>query len=175
MLGSCIVIAVSWRALHHPRSHGFYRFFAFEGVLLLVVLNLPYWFGAPFSPLHLLSWQVLGLSLLFLFWGVVLLRCLGGVRQKGRPAANLPFENTGLLVTTGIYRFIRHPMYSSLLLLAWGAFLKHISLFSVVVVGATSLLLYATARAEERENLAFFGGVYREYMKRTRMFLPFLF
>ena len=66
-------------------------------------------------------------------------------------------------------------MYSSLLLLAWGAFLKHISLFSVVVVGATSLLLYATARAEERENLAFFGGVYREYMKRTRMFLPFLF
>ena len=38
---------------------------------------------------------------------------------------NLAFENTVKLVEVGLYRFIRHPMYASLLLLAWGAFLKH--------------------------------------------------
>jgi len=33
----------------------------------------------------------------------------------------------------------------------------------------------ATAKVEERKNIRFFGPVYEAYMKRTRMFIPFLF
>jgi protein-S-isoprenylcysteine O-methyltransferase Ste14 len=33
-------------------------------------------------------------------------------------------EKTTILVTTGAYRYIRHPLYSSLLFLAWGIFFK---------------------------------------------------
>ena len=44
-----------------------------------------------------------------------------------------------------------------------------------VLVLAASFLLWATARAEEAEDVRFFGQVYRDYMKKTRMFIPYLF
>ena len=76
---------------------------------------------------------------------------------------------------TGLYRYIRHPMYSSLLFLAWGAFLKHITPLTSMLILAVSGFLTACARVEERENIRFFGSVYDEYMQRTGMFIPRLF
>jgi protein-S-isoprenylcysteine O-methyltransferase Ste14 len=35
--------------------------------------------------------------------------------------------------------------------------------------------VYLTARTEEAENLAKFGQIYRDYMLKTRRFIPFLF
>jgi protein-S-isoprenylcysteine O-methyltransferase Ste14 len=84
-------------------------------------------------------------------------------------------ETTTQLVTTGAFKDIRHPLYSSLLLLAWGVFFKHPSWGAGgVVVGATALLL-ATAKVEEVENIRYFGAAYRAYMQRTKMFIPFVF
>jgi protein-S-isoprenylcysteine O-methyltransferase Ste14 len=37
------------------------------------------------------------------------------------------------------------------------------------------MFLVATVRAEEAENIHFFGPAYREYMRQTKMFVPFLF
>jgi protein-S-isoprenylcysteine O-methyltransferase Ste14 len=37
------------------------------------------------------------------------------------------------------------------------------------------VFLYAAARVEERENIGRFGEEYRQYMKKSRMFIPFLF
>lgn len=53
--GTVFFVAVSWRSLRHPASHGFFRFFAFEAILCLVVLNARVWFRRPFAPLQLLS------------------------------------------------------------------------------------------------------------------------
>jgi hypothetical protein len=65
---------LSWKPLHNVHSHGFYRFFAFEGTLIMVFINLPYWLTEPFSPLQLLSWIVLFLSTLIVFQGIWLLK-----------------------------------------------------------------------------------------------------
>jgi protein-S-isoprenylcysteine O-methyltransferase Ste14 len=79
-------------------------------------------------------------------------------------------------VTRGAYRFIRHPMYASLLLLAWGIFFKDpASLAGLALAGLASLCLYLTARVEESENLRRFGEEYRVYMRGTKRFIPFLF
>jgi protein-S-isoprenylcysteine O-methyltransferase Ste14 len=40
---------------------------------------------------------------------------------------------------------------------------------------AATLFLVATARIEEAEDVRFFGAAYQEYMKQTKMFIPFLF
>jgi protein-S-isoprenylcysteine O-methyltransferase Ste14 len=40
---------------------------------------------------------------------------------------------------------------------------------------AATLFLLATAKVEESENVRYFGTAYAEYMKRTKMFIPFLF
>lgn len=84
------------------------------------------------------------------------------------------WENTEKLVTTGIYCYVRHPMYSSLLFLAWGALLKSVTVSTVVLAGVATLALIATAKSEEKENLSRFGEEYRIYMRRTRLFVPFV-
>ena len=95
------------------------------------------------------------------------------LHQIGRPSG--PIENTTTLVISGAYRYIRHPLYSSLLLFSWGVFFKHPSFLGGVLALATCAFLIATARAEEAENLAKFGVDYADYVAETRLFVPFVF
>ena len=87
----------------------------------------------------------------------------------------LAFEKTTTLVTTGIYHYIRHPLYSSLLSLAWGIFFKAPTWLGALLAAAATVFLFATARADEAECVRFFGPAYQAYMKETRRFVPFLF
>jgi len=168
------IVWVSRRSLPHPRSHGFPRFFAFEAVLALLVLNVPHWFREPFKAPQLASWVFLCVSALFVVWGVVLLRRLGGFRPSAEIAPEYGWERTGRLVTVGVYRYIRHPMYSSVLFLAWGALLKYVTVHTLALAVAATVSLLVTAKTEEAENVKRFGTEYLEYMKRTRRFVPFL-
>ena len=79
-----------------------------------------------------------------------------------------------MLIKRGAYRYIRHPLYGSLLLFGWGVFLKEPSFFSAIVTAAASMFLVVTAKVEEGENIQKFGGEYVTYMKETKMFIPFL-
>jgi protein-S-isoprenylcysteine O-methyltransferase Ste14 len=169
------VIVLSWRSLLHPRSHGFSRFFAFEAILGLLVTNLPHWFGDALVPRQLVSWALLLASLVCLIWGLALLRQEGGFDPRAELSAAYGWERTAKLVTRGIFRYIRHPMYASLLFLAWGAYLKNATVPALALAVAGTVALFFTARAEEAENLARFGDEYRAYMARTRRFVPYLF
>ena len=181
--GSVPLLYLSRKPLLAPGAHGFYRFFAWEAILALAVWNLPVWFRDPFRPAQLASWVLLVLSIYPVVAGVRLLRAVGkaGARAPARAAdrsaqANFAFENTSQLVRVGIYRFIRHPLYASLLYLAWGIYLKRpTSPPAVALVGVASASLWLTARADERECRRVFGGEYDDYMRTTRMFVPYLF
>jgi protein-S-isoprenylcysteine O-methyltransferase Ste14 len=94
------------------------------------------------------------------------------LRVVGRPKGGI--EDTSVLVRRGAYRYIRHPLYSSLLLFAWGTFLKDPSLLSIFLAVVASAFLVATARIEEVENIRKFGDDYVTYMRETKMFIPFL-
>jgi protein-S-isoprenylcysteine O-methyltransferase Ste14 len=181
VLASAGIVWVSWRPLRAPRSHGFPRFFAWEAIAALVLLNIEHWFRRPFSPPQLVSWVLLLASVAVLVAGLRMLKVVGAPRADGsaergaQPEANYAFENTTHLVEVGIYRYIRHPLYASLLLLAWGTVLKDLSVGSVLLVAVTTAALFATAILEERENVETFGGEYADYMRRTRRFIPYAF
>ena len=175
IFGSTFFLSFSWRALLNPLSHGFYRFFALEGILILVLLNYPYWHNEMLSPQQLLSWAILSISIFLVVAGLIQLKKHGGHQHREEHPENLAFENTERVVTEGIYHYIRHPMYGSLLLLAWGALLKHIDIGEAVITILVSVFLFLAARMEERENISFFGDSYKEYMKGTRMFIPYIF
>lgn len=175
ILLSILLVALSWRPLLDAGSHGFYRFFAFEGILILVLMNISFWFKRPFSSLQLASWALLSLSILLIVQGFYSLKKLGGHANRKTESSNFPFEDTSSLVTDGIYKLIRHPMYSSLLFLAWGALLKHITVPGIITTLITTVFLVATAKKEELENVLFFGSIYQEYMKRTKMFIPYIY
>lgn len=176
IVATALILYISRSSLRVKGSHGFYRFFAWELILVLFLLNVEQWFKAPFTTLHIISWLLLMASLIPLFTGVRSLKRSGQqVEERGEESELYAFERTTKLVTSGVYRYIRHPLYSSLLLLTWAIIFKDVTLYTAMLGVAASLLLYATARADEAECIRYFGSEYEEYMKRSRCFLPFLF
>ena len=174
ILLSCVLAWVCRRQLVNPRCHGFYRFFAFEGILWLWLNALPLWHHKLISVAQSLSLLLMVSALGLVVGGVHGLRRHGGVSERQDAGENFSFENTGTLVTRGIFAHIRHPMYSALLLLNWGLVCKRPELDAIVIALLVSGALYLTARTEEQENHAFFGPCYNEYVKRSSMFLPFI-
>jgi protein-S-isoprenylcysteine O-methyltransferase Ste14 len=171
-------IGITWvsrSSLRNIRHHGFYRFFSWEVILILFLMNVGYWFADPFSLRQILSWSFLVISLVLILQGVRLFRKGGHIDQDRQDPALVGVEKTTRLVTTGVYHYIRHPFYSSLLFLGWGVLLKNVSWIGILLAVLNTVLLTITARIEEREDIQYFGDTYQEYMKQTKMFIPFIF
>jgi protein-S-isoprenylcysteine O-methyltransferase Ste14 len=164
---SLAIIFFSWSSFRNLRSHGFYRFFAFESILILFLLNVDDWFREAFAVRQIVSWLLLVFSLFLVGQGFYLLRV------AGKPEGH--FENTTTLVRQGVFRYIRHPLYSSLLFLGWGVYLKDPSPLGSILVLLATAFLAATAKVEEAENLQKFGEDYAAFMKTTKRFIPFLY
>ena len=169
------IVLLSRFSLRNLSSHGFYRFFAWEALVALVLLNIEYWFKEPFNLYQMISWPLLVISTYFVFHGIHSLQAFGKQDSTRDDPTLLEIEKTCELVTKGAYRFVRHPLYSSLLFLVWGAFFKNPALAGIILTGTATLFLVVTAKVEEAENIHFFGAAYEDYMKRTKMFIPFFF
>ena len=171
---SAALLYISRRALRNPNSHGFFRFFAWECILGLALLNSGVETTNPFAPDQLLSTLLLITSLVLVIHAWVLLVRIGKPTRERADRALFGFERTSSLVTTGAFKYIRHPMYASLIFLAWGELLKQVSWFGVGLLLLTLLFLWLTAQRDEEECLAHFGAEYRCYMQNTKRFIPFL-
>ncbi len=174
-IGSVLLATISRKSLLRPRSHGFYRFLAWEAILGLLLINAQSWFRDPFHWHQIVSWLLLLVSIIPLVLGIAELRSRGGAgADASRDPELLGFERTTALVKDGIFGLIRHPLYASLLLLGWGIFFKEPSAWSGVLITVATLLLVVTARRDEAECLQVFGAEYRQYMQHTRMFIPYV-
>lgn len=107
--------------------------------------------------------MILGYGLLFIGIGLF----IQGWRELYRARQN------NQLVTTGLYRFVRHPQYTGLFLGLFGEGIIHWpTLFSVTIFPIIVLAYYLLARSEERKVLEQFGDEYRTYQARVPMFIP---
>jgi protein-S-isoprenylcysteine O-methyltransferase Ste14 len=171
---TALIVVVSRRVVLRPWTHGFYRMFAWELTAVILYLNVDNWFSDPFSAPQLASWGLLIMSLVVLVWSVVSLQTVGKPDARNEDPTRIGIEKTTVLVAVGIYRYIRHPLYASVFLLAWGAALKTATWLSVILAALVTALVFVTAKVEEKEDIRQFGENYLRYMKKTRMFLPFL-
>ena len=160
-------LRLSRRSLLDPASYGFYRFYAFEVIFALLLWNADVWWHHPFSAPQLLSWILLLGSAALATSGFLALH------RHGRPQGTI--DRTTELVTQGIYRWVRHPLYGSLLLFAWGASLKRLSPWSFALAALATVLLVATALVEEGETRRRLGAAYDVYARKTRRFVPGVF
>jgi len=144
-------------------------------MLALLVLNFPRWTYAPFTPHQVASQALQLIAAVLVVHAVRMLRKAGRPNNERHETELYSFEKTSTLVTSGAYRYIRHPMYASLLFLTWGIFLKDISLLSVVLTVGASIAIFVTALRDEAECRKHFGAAYVEYMKTNKRFIPFLF
>lgn len=77
------------------------------------------------------------------------------------------------LVTSGIYRYIRHPIYTGVILGFIGGELvakSYLVLIGIFIITA----VYHQALLEEKLLVKHFGDSYRRYMKRTKILIPYL-
>jgi protein-S-isoprenylcysteine O-methyltransferase Ste14 len=77
------------------------------------------------------------------------------------------------LVTSGPYRFVRHPIYTGLLTAMLGTALVN-NLLGLIVVVVLVAYFYYCGTVEERNLTATFPQAYPEYRSRTKMIIPFL-
>jgi protein-S-isoprenylcysteine O-methyltransferase Ste14 len=166
--GSALIVWFSWTiSIRARRFHGIARFFAFESILALFLLNVRVWFHDSWSALHVLSWILLAGSVVLAAGSISLYFRLAAPQGQ--------FENSTRLIETGFYRFIRHPMYGSLMLLGLGIYFKRVTALSSALAFVVILALGLTALIEEGEMRTRFGEDYAAYKQRTKMFIPFLF
>ena len=166
--GTAVIIVFSWFfSVKAKRYHGIARFFSFESIFILFLMNSRFWFRDAFNWHQIISWIFLVGSIYPGIAGYLTLR------RQGKPKGN--FENTTFLVRSGIFGYIRHPLYCSLLLLGTGIMFKEPGTLQVVAGIINIIAIYLTARIEEKEMIVRFGDQYIDYMKDTKMFILFLF
>lgn len=77
------------------------------------------------------------------------------------------------LVTSGPFRFVRHPMYTGLSIACMGFSLMPFQVWKAIALAILILVLVLKSRLEETQLLAQFPE-YEAYQKRTKRFIPFV-
>jgi len=85
------------------------------------------------------------------------------------------FEKTTELIVSGVFKQIRHPLYASLIWVTWAVYLKNPTFPLLIIALISTGFLYVTSRYDEKECIRYFGERYLEYIKHTKMFIPFVF
>ena len=79
-------------------------------------------------------------------------------------------SKSGTLVTSGLYRFVRHPLYSAGLLFLWLTTLMTVN--QLVLYICATIYIFIGAYFEERKLLREYGSAYAEYKSITPMIIP---
>ena len=136
--------------------------------IIYLMVTLPdqplYSVSAPWSYILLIGQ---GISALLLIVGVLQTDTLSFV---GLSQLFTSEEKSSMLVTKGLYRYMRHPLYTFGLLFIWLS--PTVSLNSFIVYLAATIYTVVGAYFEERKLLREFGQAYAEYKRVTPMLIP---
>ena len=139
-------------------------FVALQAILLIAIVLAPRdvsWI--PPAAVRVLGAALVGAGVLLGSWAAV---------RLGRGLTPLPIPNGATeLVSVGPYRWVRHPMYTAVMVLVLGIAIRSGSLLVAAEVAALVLLFNVKARWEEQQLLAAFPG-YDGYAASTPRFLP---
>jgi len=132
--------------------------------------------AASFLPWLTIAWPAIAvlLGMALLIAGAVLRRhCFNALGTSFTGAVIVAKDQA--VVQSGPYRFVRHPSYTAAFLMFIGIGLALGSWLSVAILFLAHCYLYGRRVAvEERALLDTLGTPYREYMSRTRRFIPFV-
>ena len=132
---------------------------------LMITLSDKELYEVP-SPWNYLMLAGQGISVLLLIVAVLQTDTLAfiGLRQV------LTNEKNENLVTSGLYRFVRHPLYTFGLLILWLS--PSMSINSLIVYFSLTVYILVGAYFEERKLMRVFGQEYENYKSVTPMLIP---
>jgi protein-S-isoprenylcysteine O-methyltransferase Ste14 len=144
-----------------------YRLLTVAGALLLVSegprLNL----GLPAPVAGNVGAAVCVVGLFCAIWARVTL--------AGNWSSDVTFKESHMLVERGPYRFVRHPIYTSMLLMCLGCAIDRERLASWIGLGVILTGLWIKLRQEEVLLTRHFPDAYPTYQARVKALVPFLF
>ena len=141
-------------------------------VALLAVLATGRWLAGNALPLMIplaLYWVMNVAVIAGLVFGWVAIRSyhlgafIGTAQLRGTD------DNAAPLAVSGLHRWMRHPLYSAVLLIVWGMARSELDLATACWV---TLYLIIGSRIEEQRLIARYGDAYRRVRSATPAFLP---
>jgi protein-S-isoprenylcysteine O-methyltransferase Ste14 len=145
--------------------------FGDAGQLILLGVFLVVWVGDSFF-LHISTFlsAYMPLFVRLLILGVSLITAVY-LTRSGHVVVSHD-QRSERTVSTGAFRYVRHPLYLASLLTYLGLTVSTVSLFSLVVFGGIFAFHNYIAGYEERLLAAKFGKEYDDYKRRTGKWLP---
>lgn len=147
----------------------FYNLFAVISILpaIYLMLTLPdtplYQVPSPFNIIMRVG-QIVSIVLLFVAISQTDILSFVGLRQI------VEEQKDGRLITGGLYRYVRHPLYTFTLLFFWLS--PNMSVNSFILYAALTIYVFVGIIFEERKLVRAFGQEYEEYRTVTPMLLP---
>jgi len=125
---------------------------------------------------------------IFVFAGLLLLLVGGIIRMKARlqlkkkagfgslvGTAKLKIVKQHRLVKDGLYKNIRHPLYLGEILRNIGFVLIFSSVYGTLIVFLASIFLLFRIEIEEKMLIVVFSEEYREYKRKTKRIIPYVY
>jgi protein-S-isoprenylcysteine O-methyltransferase Ste14 len=174
-----IAIAIAWlvfwvywlaAALGAKKSRGGRRQIPLRGVSVLVIIVLFRVFRGGSLEVHSLVLGVIGAAVFVTGIGLAVWARIYLGRNWGMPTSQ---KDDPELVTSGPYRFVRHPIYSGILAGVLGTALAT-NLLGLIVAALLGAYFYYSASVEEKNLTATFPEAYPAYRSRTKMLIPFV-
>jgi protein-S-isoprenylcysteine O-methyltransferase Ste14 len=154
------------------------KIIALMGLLQPFLLILAYLENINIISLFIPIWNdpiVAYIGIIFLIiGGIIMIISRIQLGKYGTPVVHTGEEHK--LVTTGLYKILRHPMYFGAIFMMLGPYLAFRSIF--VLIGMTLLYMFSMKiriQIEEETLIETFGDDYRKYMKRTKKLIPFIY
>lgn len=138
--------------------------------VLLSVDSVPGWLGEPWIPqsweVHALAVALVAIGLLFSVWARIVL--------GGNWSGSVTLKQHHEIIRTGPYRWIRHPIYTGLVLAFLGSAVARGEWRGVLALALVIAALWRKWRLEERWLVESFGPAYAEYRQSTWALIPFI-
>lgn len=140
------------------------------GLLLIATLIVERVFGRNGQPSYGVALQVIGMIVFVSGLGLAVWARIYLGRNWGMPMTR---QNDPELVTSGPYKYVRHPIYSGILLGVLGTAIATNIYWLLVLVGGGVYFVYS-ARVEEGLMASAFPTTYPDYKAHTKMLIPFV-
>ncbi len=131
-------------------------------IIIFVLLG-----GTVISKMNIFAYSLFFASVMLIGWAVFAMR-KSKLRIMPEPSAR------AILITDGPYHYIRHPMYTAVLLFSVGLLICNFSVLRLVLIIALTIVLIIKLTVEEKLLLQKFEG-YQDYCNRTSKLLPLIF